>query len=393
METALLRFRHRLGPKAMLASSLTPSGIQDKEGSFVNAVLKGMDYSFPGKRDASVPTENWYIDTAGFLARAGEVLASQAGQGGFFMTFSPGKNFLIADGLINAGELKFQTMASGMLRIDQVDKNSIPLAFGTTMIRALPAGSYIIDMVYRNGYRETRMVELRRKDSAWVIFNYVPPNLWSGGPVGEFPGGILSGPLGGINLSELNPANYQKINREAMEGMGMAPSHVAFLSGEKFYKEGNYDKAIAEYSRAISLKSDYADAYASRGNARRKKGDLDRAIEDYTRALGVKSGYAEVYNYRGYVYARKGNLEKAIADYTQAIRYRADYADAYFNRAYVYAQQGSWDRSIADYSQVIKFEPSNAVAYNERGNAWNNKGDNSKAAADYSMAEKLERKP
>jgi tetratricopeptide (TPR) repeat protein len=193
----------------------------------------------------------------------------------------------------------------------------------------------------------------------------------------------------GVNASELNPANYQKINKEAMEGMGMAPSYAAYLAGEKFYGEGNYERAIAEFGIAISLKADYADAYVLRGNALRRKGELNKAIDDYSRAINLKSNYAEVYNYRGFVFDQKGDLSRAIADYTQAIRFRADYADAYFNRAYAYGRLGDWDRAIADYTQVIRLEPLNATAFNQRGSAWYSKGDKTKAFADYDAAEKL----
>jgi tetratricopeptide (TPR) repeat protein len=196
-------------------------------------------------------------------------------------------------------------------------------------------------------------------------------------------------PGGMVNFSELNPANYQKINREAMEGMGMAPYYVSYLSGEKFYREGDYDRAIAEYGLSISQKNDYADAYISRGNAWRKKGDMGRAIEDYTRAINIQGTYADVYNYRGFSYAQRGDFHKAIADYTLAIRYKTDYADAYFNRAYACGKLGYWDRAISDYTQVIKFEPANTVAYKQRGNAFFSKGDKSKAEADYEAAEKL----
>ena len=372
LETALLRLRQKLGPKAMFGMF----GAADTKDSVISTVTEKLNPDF---QNAGSFIGSRYASAAELLSHAGTVVAKQGA------VFPPLEDFRIVDHIINAGELKFQTMASGMIRIDQVDKTPVPLVFGETMNRILPAGSYIIDMVYRNGYRETRSVELRKRDSSWVIFTYTPPLL-----VGDFSRvGSLGG---GINISEINPVNYERINKEAMEGMGMAPHYVAFLSGEKLYREGNYDRAISEYSRAISLKSDYADAYASRGNAQRKKGELNRAIDDYTRALGFNGRYAEVYNYRGFVYAGKGDLSRAIADYTQAIRYKANYADAFFNRAHAYGEQGSWDLSIADYTQVIKLEPSNGVAYRERGNAWYGKGEKAKADLDFAAAEKLKKR-
>ena len=357
LETALFRLRHRLGPKAMLSgSSLVPP--------LISVLSTGFDRRF--------------VSADNLLTRSKEELKKQ---GISILAFHPARDFSLADPFINTGELKFQTMTSGMLKIDQIDSNPVSLAFGDTMIRSLPPGNYIIDMIYRNGYRETRLVDLRKKDSKWVVFTYTPA-LLTGSSLGSLSPNR-------INIAELNPVNYEKINKEAMEGMGMAPFYVAYLAGERFYKDGNYGDAITEYDRAISLNASFAEAYVSRGNARRRTGDYDRAFEDYNRAIALKVNYAEVYNYRGYLYAQRGELYRAIADYTQAIRFKADFADAYFNRAYALGKQRRWDEAIADYTQVIKLEPSNSVAYNERGNAWKNKGDEAKAASDYAAAERL----
>ena len=371
IETALLRLRQRLGPLAMYASI----GGQGNESTLFGLLAEAFSGERPGSDSSSSGSR--YISAAELINNA--LSADASGRRG--IAFFPLNDFNIIDRFFNAGELKFQTMTSGMLKIDRVDQNPIPLIFGDTMTRYLPEGNYIIDMIYRNGYRETKNVHLAGKGSAWVIFTYTPPLL-----VGDFSSAL---PSLGINLSELNPANYEKVNREAMEGMGMAPYYVAFLAGEKLYREGDFGKAVTEYTRSISLKGDYAEAYASRGNARRKSGDYARAIDDYSRALSLQGGYAEVYNYRGFLYAQRGDLKRAIDDYTQAIRYKAGYTDAYFNRAYAHARQENWDGAIADYTQVIKAEPSNAVAYNERGKAWSSKGDKAKADADYAAAAKL----
>ena len=373
LKTALLRFRQRLGPRAMFAGF----GMRGKEDSFFDSVMEGLAPVFSD-------TGGRYIEASDFLDRAGQTLAEQ---GRVPQARLPLNDFRIADRLVNAGELRFQSMASGMLRIDRVDDNPVPLNFGHTLSRILPAASYIIDIFYRNGFRETRMVNLRKGESVWVVFNYVPPRQY----VGDFSAAALSQGRSsrGINISELNPANYQRIDRIAMETMGMAPAYVAFLAGERLYQDGQYANAIAEYSRAISLRSGYLEAHVSRGNAYRRSGQLDRAIADYSRALALNSGHAEIYNYRGFVHAQMGDLNRAIADYTLAIRLRADYADAFFNRAHAYMQQGGWDRAIADYTQVIRLEPSNASAYNQRGNAHQRRGDRERASADYAAAERL----
>ncbi|HZL60413.1 MAG TPA: tetratricopeptide repeat protein [Stellaceae bacterium] len=52
-----------------------------------------------------------------------------------------------------------------------------------------------------------------------------------------------------------------------------------------YIDKGLYDKAVADCTRAIALKPDFAVAYDNRGAAYEKKGLRDKAIADYRAAL------------------------------------------------------------------------------------------------------------
>ena len=51
------------------------------------------------------------------------------------------------------------------------------------------------------------------------------------------------------------------------------------------------------------------------GCAYHNKSEVDRAIGDYTKAINLKPNYANAYNNRGVAYYGKGDYEKAIADF------------------------------------------------------------------------------
>ena len=72
--------------------------------------------------------------------------------------------------------------------------------------------------------------------------------------------------------------------------------------------------------------------YLNRANEKYKKGDYQEAIADYTQAINLKPNYAEAYNNRGLAKAALEESKGAIADYTEAIRISPDYAEAYNNR-------------------------------------------------------------
>lgn len=80
--------------------------------------------------------------------------------------------------------------------------------------------------------------------------------------------------------------------------------------------------------------------YLKRGEALCGARQHDRAIADYTTAIQLKPDYAEAYNDRGFAYYLKGNGERAIADFTRAIELRPNYPKAYNSRGVAYMSHG-----------------------------------------------------
>ena len=79
--------------------------------------------------------------------------------------------------------------------------------------------------------------------------------------------------------------------------------------------------------------------YVNLGLAHYDKGEYDLAIAEYTKAIELDPENAVAYNGRGDVYYDKGELALAIADYTQAIKLDPQYAVAYYNRGNAYKAQ------------------------------------------------------
>ncbi len=90
------------------------------------------------------------------------------------------------------------------------------------------------------------------------------------------------------------------------------------------------------------------DAY-NRGAAHERKGDFDKAIADYTEAISHNPDIAGAYFSRGLLYARhKGDYDKAIADCNEVIRLDPTLTEAYNNRGNAYYCSGQYDKAWAD---------------------------------------------
>ncbi|MDR0486616.1 MAG: tetratricopeptide repeat protein [Treponema sp.] len=203
-------------------------------------------------------------------------------------------------------------------------------------------------------------------------------------PLSDFSGKL---PAFGVNVSEISPLNYENPDPVILKQMGVEPYMVSFFAGEQFYRSGDFDKALAEYTVSIRSNGEFAGAYFSRGNAWLKKGDYKRAIDDYTRSIKLDGGRrADIFNYRGYARAERGETALAIEDYSQAIALNPNYTDALINRAHALYETGEYDRVIDDCSRVIRLEPHNASIWNRRGSAWYCKRDDDRAIKDFTEA-------
>jgi tetratricopeptide (TPR) repeat protein/uncharacterized membrane protein YwzB len=156
--------------------------------------------------------------------------------------------------------------------------------------------------------------------------------------------------------------------------------------GNAYASIGQVNKAIDDYSRAISLNSDYKEALCNRGNAYEDLGQWDKAIADYTRAIAIDPKFPMTWYNRGIACGKLEQWDKAIADYSKAIGNDPRYTDAYYNRGVVYYHLKQWENAIADFSRAIAIDPDHLKAYSERAVAYANLGQWEKAISDYSTA-------
>ena len=151
-----------------------------------------------------------------------------------------------------------------------------------------------------------------------------------------------------------------------------------------------YDQAIADFTSAIRLDPNNAVAYRERGRAAMNKGDRDAAYADYNQALRLNPNDPRTYNNRGNVHRDRGNLDQALADFNQAIRLDSNYAVAYLNRGIAHRARGNLDQAIADYTQAIRLNPNYVNAYYNRGLVHRQKGDYARAIADWEAVLRLD---
>ena len=121
--------------------------------------------------------------------------------------------------------------------------------------------------------------------------------------------------------------------------------------------KGDYDAAIADYTKAIESDPTLPTPYINRGLARQAKGDVDGALADDDKAIELNPNYAAAYHNRGLAKMDKHDYDGAIADYTRAIELSPNFAVAYYNRSLAEQAKGDAAGALADHNKAIKLAP------------------------------------
>src|SRR6476646_9038231 len=79
--------------------------------------------------------------------------------------------------------------------------------------------------------------------------------------------------------------------------------------------------------------AEMAIAYYNRGNAYAALHRFDKAIEDYSQAISLHPRFPGAYNNRANALSAVARYPEAISDYTQVIALDVNNIDAHFNRA------------------------------------------------------------
>jgi len=146
-------------------------------------------------------------------------------------------------------------------------------------------------------------------------------------------------------------------------------AQVHLERGRALLGQGQHQRAIAEFDRAIELDPDQVEAYASRGFAHIQLGQFERGIADYDQAIELAPDNPTLYNDRGFAYSEVGDYERAILDYDRAIELDPNHVHVdytYNNRGFAYGNLEEYEQAFRDFGRALELNPNNAWIYFNR---------------------------
>jgi tetratricopeptide (TPR) repeat protein len=148
--------------------------------------------------------------------------------------------------------------------------------------------------------------------------------------------------------------------------------------------------AIEEFSKAIMLDPQYAEAYLQRGACRALERNDSKAMEDFNKAIELKADLAEAYSKRGTVLCDQDKMDAGQSDLEKAVSLDPKQADAqYLLGVILLGVRNEPTKALVHLDLAADLEPNNASVFEARALAHQDLGNAIQAANDRARATKL----
>jgi len=190
----------------------------------------------------------------------------------------------------------------------------------------------------------------------------------------------------------LNQGEYDKALADFNKAIELDAKNAGAYDnrGVLYLRQGDYEKALSDVNKAIELDPQKSGSYDNRGLILSQKGESNQALVEYNKALKTRNTNYKVFNNRGLLYQELGKFDLAIEDYSRALQINPNFLEAYINRGNVYCWTKQFALALADYRRALQLSPQNHFAVYGIGMAYFFQGDYDKAIEQYNLALKIE---
>jgi tetratricopeptide (TPR) repeat protein len=152
-------------------------------------------------------------------------------------------------------------------------------------------------------------------------------------------------------------------------------------------QNGEHEKAIEEFNKALSLNPRDGEAYRFRGFSYYFMGEYDRALSDYKKAAEIDPANFGVYSHRALIYEARGLYDQAIGEYNKVISIEPTKAGpVHHNIANICLLRGQYEEGILEFTKALQMGPELPGTYLGRGTAYSKMNRYDEAIADFNKA-------
>jgi len=180
----------------------------------------------------------------------------------------------------------------------------------------------------------------------------------------RYPGNTSA--FNSLGVIYMERGDYDRAIAEFRKAVEINPEHFDGHDnlGVIYSIRKEYDKATQEFQKALALEPNHADAHYNLGLTYSKLMQYDRAEGEFRKALEINPDYAEVYYDLGILYDDLNRCDMAAQQYLKAIAINPDYTDAQNNLGALYYRQKDYNGAIREFNKVLSIQPNRPDARN-----------------------------
>jgi tetratricopeptide (TPR) repeat protein len=142
-----------------------------------------------------------------------------------------------------------------------------------------------------------------------------------------------------------------------------------FNAAVMYHTQGNYDDAIAGFSRIINAHPEYVKGYFFRGYSYLKKRDYENALGDFQIVTELEPKNHKAFFYAGKAYYSLGLYNKSIEYFNKTTALNSKHVSAINDKGMAYFQLKKYDEAIISFKHALELDPKFAMAHNNIGSA------------------------
>ena len=166
-------------------------------------------------------------------------------------------------------------------------------------------------------------------------------------------------------LAHYNLALTSPTTREFLEHLGQAVAHSSKASeGEQLLIRSLEAQAKADPAKSLQLREEMVAKYPqderahfNLGNTYNGRQQYDKAVAEYRKAIELNPNFSPAYNSLGYTYRPMGNNTEAEQAFRKYIELVPNDPNPYDSYAELLMKMGRFDESIAQYRKALSIDP------------------------------------
>ena len=160
--------------------------------------------------------------------------------------------------------------------------------------------------------------------------------------------------------------------------------------GVAYHHDGQTEKAIAAYQKAIQFEPKFADAYGGLGVIYWRTGNLDAAIRHCQKAIKIAPENIEFHQNLTRIYWQKGRYDAAAIGYRIILELNPSDENALHHLGLILLSKQAYDEAVSYFQKVLQINPDSALTHGALGVAYHKLGEKDLAIREFQEVLRLD---